>query len=75
MNNKNHVFKRLAEIIFFRGITEENLLKNFKYKKGKSFKDVVKAFERGIREGRGRFESEIEMAALRLSKVLEPIES
>ena len=69
---KEEIFMSLAQRMIFRGITEDELLKNFKYRKNKKFEDIKIALGKAhtFKYGRGKTETEIEMSALFLNDIL-----
>lgn len=65
--------ERLA-LATFGGIKKDDLPKyGLKYRKGKTWADVVLAAKKGMNDGMGRTETEIDMIAFRLSRVLKQI--
>lgn len=64
----------LAEFIFFKGLTSEQLSEQgFVLKEGKNFRDINEACQLGRLEGIGKFEREIGCIARKLQEVLETI--
>lgn len=72
--------EQLAESILFGNIrTIKELDKaiecNWQYRKNKTFEDVKKSIEKGLRQGMGKTEREIEWVALYLKDVFKEVKS
>lgn len=62
--------KTIAENIMFSGIKESDILQDWEYRKGKTLEDVKHAIKKGLTNGRGRTEWELEFIELYLADVL-----
>lgn len=64
-------FKSLAETIILKGATVDKLLgQEFEFRKGKGLPDLDKASKRGVKQGRGKIETEISMLEIQLQKII-----
>ena len=65
-------FEDLAQTILFAGLTlphgEPPI--GFKFRKGKTVQDIRVAVQRGLKNGKGKTEYEIQFTAIALKKVL-----
>ena len=71
MNTLESKCKNLADKAMCVGMSDSDIaMHGLDYRKGKYWKDVANAVKKGKREGMGRTETELEMIAFRLSRVL-----
>ena len=70
MNNKEQLFEQLANQVMFGGMTESRLLEKFQYRKNKTIKDVKNAIQRGLNQGCGKTEYELQFISICLQTVL-----
>lgn len=62
--------KDLATMLILKGVPESEILKVYEYRKGKSSDDLKSAVKRGLKNGLGKIEYEIDAVEANIGKVL-----
>ncbi len=62
--------KDLATMLIMKGVEESDILKKYDYLPGKSRLDINDAVKRGLKNGMGKIEFEIDAVEANLKKVL-----
>ncbi|MNW28212.1 hypothetical protein D3C74_50320 [compost metagenome] len=62
--------REIAGSILLVGISESDIMADWQYRKGKDAKDIKKAVQKAIKNGRQKFEFEENMLEVYLSSVL-----